>query len=465
MRYIKIVLIAVAIMMFPTFLIDSASSDIRSEVTLEWETNFIDGYIKAISINDIDNDGVEEIIVGANEIAIFNGTNRVLERMISAGSVEHLNGSLNIQDIIIEDVDDDNVTEIIVGSCYEEEGTSEPRGQVFVFDSENYSCEWESDEFYGVWDLAVADVDEDGTKEIIIGSGYRRGYFYVMDGINHTMEWRSEDLIIVMSVSTGDVDNDGSDEIIIGTGSYGTFDDGYIYVFGFNGTGYQQEWKSGEHYSWAYSLIVEDLDDDHINEIIIGAFGGRVAVYEGITYTRTWYKSDLNYGYVYGLAVYDVNKDGTKDIIICTEYYKNNSPRGDIYIFDGKTHMQLYQIDSFAGLYSVAIKDIDNDDQNEIVVGGKSYLAIYNITVEISEDIAPLEEVNWLLYGSIVVIIFTVFMLVGIGITSTRRVKRRKIPRLQIVKCVYCQETAKITSRDTPLLFQCPKCGGKEVMK
>ena len=88
------------------------------------------------------------------------------------------------------------------------------------------------------------------------------------------------------------------------------------------------------------------------------------------------------------------------------------------------------------------------------------------ITVEISEEIAPCQEgINWLLYGSTVVVIFIVLMLAGIEIIRVRKVKRCRIFRPQIVKCIYCQETTKITSCDRPLLFQCQKCGGKSVIK
>ncbi|MBU2565833.1 MAG: hypothetical protein KJ655_06230, partial [Candidatus Thermoplasmatota archaeon] len=88
------------------------------------------------------------------------------------------------------------------------------------------------------------------------------------------------------------------------------------------------------------------------------------------------------------------------------------------------------------------------------------------ITVEISEEVVLGKEgINWLLYGSIVAVIFMVVMLAGIGIIELRRVKRYRIFHPQIVKCIYCQETTKITSCDRPLLFQCQKCGGKSVIK
>ncbi|MCG2826062.1 MAG: right-handed parallel beta-helix repeat-containing protein, partial [Thermoplasmatales archaeon] len=107
---------------------------------------------------------------------------------------------------------------------------------------------------------------------------------------------------------------------------------------------------------------------------------------------------------------------------------------------------------------------------NNIVWANVSHLTIF---VPMAEKVieAPAPPSNLFLYigiaviAAIIIVIFLVLMLAGIGITGVRVVKRRKIPRLQIVKCVYCQATTKITSPDRPLLFQCPKCGGKSVIR
>jgi len=88
------------------------------------------------------------------------------------------------------------------------------------------------------------------------------------------------------------------------------------------------------------------------------------------------------------------------------------------------------------------------------------------VEIPISEGIAPhKEEINWLLYGGIIIAIFISLMLAGIGITKVRVVKRRRVFHPQKLKCIYCQEIAKITSYDRPLMFQCPKCGGKSVIR
>lgn len=88
------------------------------------------------------------------------------------------------------------------------------------------------------------------------------------------------------------------------------------------------------------------------------------------------------------------------------------------------------------------------------------------VEIPISEETAPYkEEINWLLYAGIIIAIFIALMLAGIGITSVRVVKRHKVFYPQKLKCIYCQENAEITSRDRPLLFQCPKCGGKSVIR
>ncbi|MEW6069041.1 MAG: NosD domain-containing protein [Candidatus Thermoplasmatota archaeon] len=72
---------------------------------------------------------------------------------------------------------------------------------------------------------------------------------------------------------------------------------------------------------------------------------------------------------------------------------------------------------------------------------------------------------NRVLIAFLIVLIFIALALTKIGITSARKVERLRGFYPDQLKCVYCQETTKITSRERPLLFQCPKCGGKSVMK
>jgi hypothetical protein len=148
--------------------------------------------VASILVDDIDSDGVREILVGSyQELYILDNGGKDLWQYTTNGL---------IREIISEDVDNDTVKEIVLGS-----------NNVYSLD-EDGSLEWENAVGPEVYDMKAVDLNNDGSKEIIVGSD--SGYVLESDG---EALWDYPTGNIVKSVCVGDLGNDGYLELALGS--------------------------------------------------------------------------------------------------------------------------------------------------------------------------------------------------------------------------------------------------------
>jgi len=242
-------------------------------------------YIEEMWIgNDLDNDGEKELIVGAGpyvNISEFNGVGDVYDDMWV--SVK-LSGIQDVSDVFSGgDLDGDGKKEIIA-STYD---------KIFIFENSgnnSYEGVWNRTKDYYYCVCLGNDLDGDGRKEIIAGTGGtdKMVFIYEYNGTNNGYEevWNSSlvttigDSIFSVCVAD-DLDGDGKKEIIAGSGSTGD----KLYIFEFNGTdnGYSKVWDSGSTIKGIiYSICIgDDFDSNGKKEIITCSTGdGKVNIFE-----------------------------------------------------------------------------------------------------------------------------------------------------------------------------------------
>ena len=341
---------------------------------LEWKSDDI-GYVRKLTVTDLNSDGKKEIIASVwykgygtgnhyGYIYVFDGVTH--EQKWKSDNV----GGQTV-DLAVVDLDNDGVKEIITGAAHYYSCTI--HGHVYVFDGASFSQKWKSNDINRPHRIMIDDLDDDGIKEIIVGTmitdcagGAYRGYIYIFNGLDFSQEWRSADIGIPSSFVINDVDDDGVKELIAGVKSTLTTDQGHIYVF--DGKTLAQEWKSSNIY-YPVGLKVLDIDEDGTKEIIArtgkGHEGhtGHIYVFDGKTHDQEW-KSD-NLGAAYDIEVEDIDNDGTKEILTKV---KNTSP-GYLCIFNGVTHEEEWQSNDI-GIGTSTVADIDNDEIMEIIAGG-----------------------------------------------------------------------------------------------
>ncbi len=197
-----------------------------------WQVDNSSYGVTNIATGDPDGDNVKEVLWGTRQsfggagLFIAGAKNRQVEWQSKI-----LNGPFYVD---VFDVENDGVPEIVGASRSSNGGYN--AGAVFVHDGFRHSLEWFSNElsfdYYGnISALAAGNINQSGTGEIVVGLGSRLS---VWDGVSHRKIWESPDLnTSVNAIALADVDNDHTTEIVVGD------ERGYITIY--NGETLAQE--------------------------------------------------------------------------------------------------------------------------------------------------------------------------------------------------------------------------------
>jgi len=161
--------------------------------------------IYSLTIADPDKDGEDEILVGSlrGHITVFDESTFSWESNTSFISWW-------INRMFVEDVDEDGTNEIIY------------HGQAgnYIRDAQTYALEWKdtNNEMYSdLSDVAVADIDMDGHLEILTTNC--TGLVQVLDGTSRSVEWTNNSIVSPFLLGVGDVDEDGYTDFVVSTWS------------------------------------------------------------------------------------------------------------------------------------------------------------------------------------------------------------------------------------------------------
>ncbi len=175
---------------------------------VEWELTSFN--LDNIAVADIDGDGMSEIITVGDNVTVHDVDTQTIQ-----GSSVDITYIAITRDIEVADVIAGGNKEIVVlvDEFYDD-------GRLFIIDSQTLDIKLNKTLNGSFTCIELADVDSDGDMEIIVGEGgitgmSYHGYVYIYDSAG-TLEWESEDLgRAVHSIEVADLDNDGNKEIVI----------------------------------------------------------------------------------------------------------------------------------------------------------------------------------------------------------------------------------------------------------
>ncbi len=222
--------------------------------------------------------------------------------------------------------------------------------------------------------ILISDIDGDGQEETLVNS---RGIISIYKNNQKIREFKPYDgkFIGEISFAVADLDGDGTKEIITGAGQGGG---PHVRVFNKDGkplTGgffaYDKGFRGGVR------IAVMDLDGDGTQEIITAAgIGGgphiRVFDKDGKPLIGGFFAYEQGFRGGVSIAVGDTNGNGQKEIISVPG--PNRDPEVKIFDKDGKLVKSFlaYDRDFRSGL-RVMSDDLDNDGKFEILVGAVSF--------------------------------------------------------------------------------------------
>jgi TolB-like protein len=258
-----------------------------------------------------------------------------------------------------------------------------------------------SQSFREITSIILHDLDNDGQKEIIIGT-HEEEYTFVLH-ILETGTFRETGRIqgrkgtgpVTSYVSTffvaaGDVNGDGDQDIIVGGAPLynrdkinGQLVRGSISVF--DSLTHTLLWESGD-IGTVEGLTVGDINGDETAEIITYN-SNNIEARDGKTHTVLWKlgarsKDPPNF-YMAKMILDDINNDGRKELIALNEW-------GWLYVLDGLTGKPIHQLSrsNFGAGCGLSVADVDGDGNKEIIVStassgnyygtGEGYLCIYD---------------------------------------------------------------------------------------
>ncbi|MEM1540896.1 MAG: carboxypeptidase regulatory-like domain-containing protein [Candidatus Bathyarchaeia archaeon] len=368
---IKIVGFLIAATMLMAFMpnLAYASRGLELETSCEWLTGDA-SYSMASTIGDVDGDGATEIVTAGY---FYNSTLGVYEGEVD---IWHWNGT--------------NLVE-------EHKEIIEP------------AYMWSSDtRFYSV---ALGNVDNTTNTEIVV-VGYGKFFGTLVHSLLIVLSWNGTVMerktgwywpdeageSKFFDVAIGDVDKDGTAEIIAvgywNTTSFGTGFHGALTIWNVTGTTLKLEtsfeWMVSGDAEW-HAVALDDVDGDGDTEIIVtGYFYDKNLGHEcAMLRICTWDGSTLNWEagnqwytyqdtYALNVAVSDVDADGNKEIVTIGRHFNGETYYAQLRIWswDGYTLALRLSAESGAvGMFmsssgkKLAINDIDGDGKNEIVIG------------------------------------------------------------------------------------------------
>ncbi|HEX08704.1 MAG TPA: DUF11 domain-containing protein, partial [Thermoplasmatales archaeon] len=222
---------------------------------------------------------------------------------------------------------------------------------------------------------AVADIDNDGHKEVVIGS--LDGYIYALNGATGALKWKYRtNGQIFSSAALANLDNDPQLEVVVGS------EGGFLYCLDGGNGALQWMYKTDDAISSSPSI--GDTNGDGKLEIVVGSKDSYVYCLNdsGELYwkrkTNGAIYSSPSFSAKYCCSRYQNDWPMFRHDIARTGYYSGHSSDG-LYVLIGSDDGYLYMLDgSNGGLISKfhtkgpihtspTIADIDNDGKKEVL--------------------------------------------------------------------------------------------------
>ncbi len=268
---------------------------------------YTDGVFSTPAVGDVDGDGRPEIVYGAFDKCIYvwhgDGTPAAGWWNTTTNQPARCLADTIWSSPALADLDGDGVKDIVIGTDVDPQYKG---GSVWAFKGNNTKL-WRVYTTQTIQSSpAVGDIDGDGYPEVVVGTGtgYPQGYLGYTDGYkvyafdrfgNNLPGWpQATDASMYASPALADLNNDGKLEVLIGSGSEPDYaaTDRKFYVWRYDGTpfpGYPRTinravpWPSGQiSAGMPYVPLVADYDNSGVLDIFLvhaGSWGVAVFPY------------------------------------------------------------------------------------------------------------------------------------------------------------------------------------------
>jgi len=302
--------------------------------------------LEGLSVTDLEGDGTAELIVTtALDLYVFNVAADTLWQLAGAGGFEVIAGQM----------DNDPALEIATTKGW-------------VTDTATRTAQWTHTGYFG-HHLALAPLPGANYQQLVVAqSAY---YVYSYDVATQQQLW-SLGPFETNAMEVADVDNDGTPELILGDGQWGT-----IHVHDLMTRA--MKWQTNNPGPGVANMAVGDVDNDGVADLLWSngsSVGGANHLYVASTtdsHAIKWQSLDLQ-GPFRGPAIGDLDGDGQPELVICSYESTGGRDSGRILVFDTAI-MRLRGVSapialntSNNGTADLKLRDVDGDGRMEILV-------------------------------------------------------------------------------------------------
>ncbi|MCK5644423.1 MAG: PKD domain-containing protein, partial [Gammaproteobacteria bacterium] len=322
----------------------SGSTDDMEDDLLEFEWDWGDGSTVGwpslrVRSHSFDEAGTYTITVTVEDIDGATGTTSITVTITAPTrdflwSIGPLSDS-EVSKVLVDDVDDDGSDEMVVGSGSELGDDGKTQGRISIYDLATQELEWSSSDIGSVSDFELVNIDGDPALEIVVGvetqwtdAGIVSGFGYVFDGSSHSEEWKSSNIGGVTSVEIGNADSDPDLELVFS----------YTTEFTFNMVTFAANLKGG------------------------------IAVF-GSDFSKEW--ASTGYGGTEVYFVGDLDEDSSNEILISSISsigLTGQVCKLSVLSWTGSAYARVQTLDDVLP-NAIQVADLDGDNEMEIIVG------------------------------------------------------------------------------------------------
>ena len=325
-----------------------------------WTTLVSGLWVNAVEGGDVNDDGIDDIGFGNEYLTNFDNHMGVIDGTDGSFIWDSIVPYL-IMDVIVDNIDGDPEPEAVFGVIY-----GDDHGEIQARNGIDGALEWSYnigpvDHSNGNIMLRLVDLDEDGFRELVVGTYLGARVIYAFSG--YALLWVSDTLEgYTRDMAFGDVLGDkdvnivaaGSDRIEVLNG----YDGSLVYYYSVNGS--------------MNSVSVADFNGDETFDIAAGGgadFAGTppnpdkaVWALKSVQSPLLWENDIGEYGN--SIALGDFNGDGCLDVVSAASLGDN------AIAMDGNDGSQLWVWQGTANLYAATAGDFDNDGFDDAAVAG-----------------------------------------------------------------------------------------------
>ncbi|ETR72762.1 MAG: hypothetical protein OMM_01464 [Candidatus Magnetoglobus multicellularis str. Araruama] len=326
-----------------------------------------------LAVGDIDNNGFVDLVFanfGHNRVYLNNGT-------LSSWTESNLSDDISdTVTIALHDINNDGSLDCLCGNeginrLYVNNGTATPFSSVEHFDI--------TDDAHITNTLIFEDMDNDGDSDIIAGNENQINRLYINNGFVAGGESFYADSDRSKALAYGDFNNDGHQDLVVANNGINRiyYNDGTSTPFQGN-AGYPVTTDDDP----CYGVAVGDVDGDNDQDIIFANYSGINKIYpnngtaspfSGIAAINIGVEMDDTLS----IILVDIDLDGDLDLLTANDginrLYLNNGTSNPFY---GVMGLPVSNDDSITT--SIAVGDVDNDGDLDIVAGNEGFFAAEN---------------------------------------------------------------------------------------